>query len=136
MFDSETISSLGPKIWGILPTELKKLCLLHYSKWKFASGPQRIVHVVYVKYTYKNWISLSFLYVHILFCKVKNFTHINEYVEAVIVNHILPNRNRLLIDIASKEIFLLFNVLFDSDIFWSWCNLLFRKTNIYIFYLF
>ena len=31
----ETISSsLGPKIWDILPTDLKKMCLLHYSKKK------------------------------------------------------------------------------------------------------
>ena len=25
MYGSETISSLGPKIWGILPTELKRI---------------------------------------------------------------------------------------------------------------
>ena len=29
MYGSETISSLGPKIWDILPTELKRICLLH-----------------------------------------------------------------------------------------------------------
>ena len=46
MCDSETISSLGPKIWDILRTELKKVVLLCYSKRKFAHGPQRIVHVV------------------------------------------------------------------------------------------
>ena len=45
--------SMGPKMWDILPTELEKLCLLHYSKRKFVNGPQRIVHVVYVKRTYK-----------------------------------------------------------------------------------
>ena len=27
MFGSETISSLGPKIWDILPTELKRICV-------------------------------------------------------------------------------------------------------------
>ena len=27
MYGSETISSLGPKIWDILPTELKKNCV-------------------------------------------------------------------------------------------------------------
>ena len=53
MYDSETRSSLGRKIWDILPTELKKLYLLHYSKRKFVNGPQRIVHVVYVKCVYK-----------------------------------------------------------------------------------
>ena len=53
MYGSETISSLGPKIWDILPTELKKLCLLHYSKRKFVNGLQRIVHVVCVKCVYK-----------------------------------------------------------------------------------
>ena len=41
MYSSETISSLGPKIWDILPTELKKLCLLHYSKRKFVNGPPK-----------------------------------------------------------------------------------------------
>ena len=46
MCGSETISSLGPKIWDILRTELKKVVLLCYSKRKFAHGPQRIVHVV------------------------------------------------------------------------------------------
>ena len=49
MYGSETIYSLGPKIWDILPTELKKLCLLYYSKRKFVNEPQRTVHVVYVK---------------------------------------------------------------------------------------
>ena len=45
MYGSGTISSLGPKIWD--------MCLLHYSKRKFVNGPQRIVHVVYVKHTYQ-----------------------------------------------------------------------------------
>ena len=49
MYGSETISNLEPKVWDILLTELKKNCLLHYSKRKFVDGPQRIVHVVYVK---------------------------------------------------------------------------------------
>ena len=31
----------------------KKLCLLHYSKRKSVNGPQRIVHVVYVKRMYE-----------------------------------------------------------------------------------
>ena len=53
MYGSETVSNLEPKIWDILPTELKKLCLLHYSKSKFVNGSQRIVHVVYVKHMYK-----------------------------------------------------------------------------------
>ena len=53
MYGSETISSLGQKRWDILPTELKKLYLLHYSKRKFVHGTQRIVHVVYIKCTYK-----------------------------------------------------------------------------------
>ena len=119
MFDSETISSLRPKIWDILPTELKKTVSPTLFKMKIRKWSPKNCYVVYVRHRYKNWISLSFLYVHILFCKVKNFTHMKEYVEAVIVNHILPNRNRLLIDIASKEIFLLFNMLFDRDIFCS-----------------
>ena len=52
MYGSETISSLGPKIWDILPTGLKKFCLLHYPKRKFVNGSERIVHVVYVKRAY------------------------------------------------------------------------------------
>ena len=31
----------------------KTLCLLHYSKRKSVNGPQRIVHVVYVKRMYE-----------------------------------------------------------------------------------
>ena len=53
MYGSETKSSLRPKIWDILSTELKKLCHLHYSKRKFVNDPQIIFHVVYVKCTYK-----------------------------------------------------------------------------------
>ena len=32
LYGSETISSLGAKIWDILQTELKKVVLLRYSK--------------------------------------------------------------------------------------------------------
>ena len=67
MYGSETMSNLRPKVWDILPTKLK-----------------RIVHVVYVKRMYKHWISVSYLYVHILFCKFKYFKNIQEYVEIVI----------------------------------------------------
>ena len=52
IYGSETISSLEPKIWDILPTELQKL-YLHYAKRKFVNVPQRNIHVVYVKRTYK-----------------------------------------------------------------------------------
>ena len=38
-YGSENRSSLGPKIRDIIPTELKKLCVLHYSKRKFVNGP-------------------------------------------------------------------------------------------------
>ena len=56
MYGSETISGFGPKIWNVLPTEFKKIqCLLHYPERKFVNGPQRIVHVLYVKYSYKTW---------------------------------------------------------------------------------
>ena len=56
MNGSET--SLGPQIWDILTTELKKLCLLNYSKRKFVNGSQRTKH----------WISASYLYC--IFCSV------------------------------------------------------------------
>ena len=52
MYGSETISSLGPKIRDILPTELKTLSPTLLKK-KIRERPQRIVYVVYVKCTYK-----------------------------------------------------------------------------------
>ena len=84
MYGSEAISSLGPKIWNILPTELKKLCLLHYSKRKFVNGPKEL-YMQFMQNVYtKHWISVSYLYVHILICKLKHFKHILESVEVVI----------------------------------------------------
>ena len=53
MYRSETISSLEPKIWDILPTELKRIVSPTLFKKKIANGPQRIVHIVYVKHMYK-----------------------------------------------------------------------------------
>ena len=43
MYDSKTASSLEPKIWDTLLTELKKVSILHYLKIKLVNGPQRIV---------------------------------------------------------------------------------------------
>ena len=45
MYGSETISSLGPKIWDILPMELKRIVSPTLFKKKIANGPQRIVHM-------------------------------------------------------------------------------------------
>ena len=85
MYGSETMSNLRPKVWDILPTKLKRIVSpTLFKKKKIVNGPQRIVHVVYVKRMYKHWISVSCLYVHILFCKLKYFKHIQEYVEIVI----------------------------------------------------
>ena len=46
MYGSETISSLGPKIWDILPTELKKLSPTLFKKkireWTPKNCPCRI----------------------------------------------------------------------------------------------
>ena len=53
MYGSENISSLGPKIWDILPTELKEIMSPTLFKKKFVNGPPKIVHVVYVKRTYR-----------------------------------------------------------------------------------
>ena len=39
MYGSETISSLGPKIWDILPTELKKIVSPTLLKKKIVNGP-------------------------------------------------------------------------------------------------
>ena len=83
MYGSETISSLGPKMWEILLTELKKMCLLHYSKRKFVNGSQKMVHVVYVKRTHKT-LDFCKLPARTLFCKLKYFIHTKESIEAVI----------------------------------------------------
>ena len=56
--------------------------------------------------------------------------HIEESVDAVIVNYILPNRNRFMLDIGSIEIFVHREMLFHRDVFRSTCDVLFRKINI------
>ena len=43
MYASKNASSLEPKIWDTLLTELKKVSILHYLKIKLVNGPQRIV---------------------------------------------------------------------------------------------
>ena len=59
MHGSETISSLEPKIWDILPAELKGVVSptlfkkKKKKKKKFVHEPQRIIHVVYIKHMYK-----------------------------------------------------------------------------------
>ena len=53
MYGSETISTLGRKIWDILPNELKKIVSPTLFKKICVNGPQRVVHVVYVKRMYK-----------------------------------------------------------------------------------
>ena len=66
MYGSENISSLGPKIWDVLPTELKRIVSPTLFKKKFVNRLQRIVHVIYVKYMYKT----------LDFCKLPVRTHI------------------------------------------------------------
>ena len=53
MCGSETISSLGLKIWHNLPTEIKRIVSPALFKKKTREWAQRIVHVVYVKHMYK-----------------------------------------------------------------------------------
>ena len=48
----------------------------------------------------------------------------------------LLNINRFMLDIVPIEIFVNKKMLFNRDVFRSTCNILFRKTNIDIFYLF
>ena len=52
-YGSETMSSLGPKIWDILPTELKRIVSPTLYKKNIPEWVQSIVHVVYVKRMYK-----------------------------------------------------------------------------------
>ena len=49
MYGSGTKSSLGPKIWDILPMELKEIVSPTLFKKKIRELAQRIVHFVYVK---------------------------------------------------------------------------------------
>ena len=49
MYGLETKSSLGPKIWDILPMELKEIMSPTLFKKKIRELAQRIVHFVYVK---------------------------------------------------------------------------------------
>ena len=49
MYGSETMSNLRPKVWDILPTKLKRIVSPTLFKKEIVNGPQRIVHVVYVK---------------------------------------------------------------------------------------
>ena len=51
---------------------------------KFMNRPQRIVHVIYLRRMYKTLDLYSYLYVLILFCKLKHFKHIQESVDIVI----------------------------------------------------
>ena len=53
IYGSETIPGLGPKIWDILPMELKKIMSLTLFQKKLVNGPPKIVHVVYVRRTYR-----------------------------------------------------------------------------------
>ena len=74
MYGSETISSLGPKIWGILPTELKRIVSPTLFKRKIREWAPKNCPCRFCK-TYVHWICLSYLYVHILFCKLKHYKH-------------------------------------------------------------
>ena len=85
MYCSETTSSLGAKIWDILPMELKKIVspTLFENKigeWAPKNCPCRLCKT----YVQNIGFMLSYLYVHILFCKLEYFIHIKESVEAVI----------------------------------------------------
>ena len=53
MYGSETISSLGPKIWDISPTEIKKIMSPTLFKKKIREWAPKIAHVVYVKRRYR-----------------------------------------------------------------------------------
>ena len=53
MYGSETMSSLRPKIWEILPTELKEIMSPTLFNKKICEWGSKIVHVVYVKRKYR-----------------------------------------------------------------------------------
>ena len=85
MYGSETIFRLGPKIWDILPTEVKNIVSPTLFKkkireWVPKSCPCRLCK----KGRTKHWISVSYLYIHILFCKLKYFIHIKKSVDPLI----------------------------------------------------
>ena len=80
----ETISSLGPKIWVILPMELKQIVSPTLFKTKICEWAPKNCHAIYVNVRTKHWISVSYLCIHILFCMLKYVILIKESVEAVI----------------------------------------------------
>ena len=55
MYGLETISTLGPKIWDILPTKLKEIMSPTLFKKKIREWAPKIVAVVYVKRTYRTF---------------------------------------------------------------------------------
>ena len=52
---SESISFLGPKIWNILPDNIKNAESLNVFKTKIKAGNQKLVHVASAEYMYKMW---------------------------------------------------------------------------------
>ena len=77
MYVSETASISGSKAWDILPTELKRIVSPTLFKTKIREwAPKNCPCRLSKTHVKKNWISVSYLYVHILFCKLKYFKHI------------------------------------------------------------
>ena len=55
----------------------------------------------------KHWTSVSYLYAHIVLLCNTFYRYKKKSVGAVIENHILPNRNRFILDTVSIEMFLI-----------------------------
>ena len=50
---SESVRYLGPKIWEIIPTRIKRLDIIDKFKMLLKNGNQNLVHVDYAKSIYK-----------------------------------------------------------------------------------
>ena len=59
-FGTETITYLGPKIWSIIPDEIRESASLELSGEKSSYGNQILVHVAFAKNTSQVLASLIF----------------------------------------------------------------------------
>ena len=59
-FGTETITYLGPKIWSIIPHEIRESASLELSGEKSSYGNQILVHVAFAKNTLQMLASLIF----------------------------------------------------------------------------
>ena len=80
---SETLSSLGPKIWKHFANWIKRECASYIIQKKICEWVPENCSCRLCK-TYVQNTSVRYLYVHLLICKMWYVIHIKESVEVVI----------------------------------------------------